>query len=160
MAGKAAAVADEREEPETHSQRSYRLTDTDRAFALKYATDGLSQVEIAKRLGKNQSSISRWLGECADTTDAAKAYFRGQALGMAVDIRRTGRAADKVKVLEGLEVLKAHNVSPIVNVLVGMPGQAVPVPQLPTIDATFASESSADTQDLHRLSVETGSDNS
>ncbi len=143
----------------THKKPVKRLTDTDKAFALKYKADGLTQVEIAHKLGCDQATVSRWLAACQDTKLEAAAYFAGQALPMAEKVVKRGRPSDLVKVLEGIEVLKAKDVTPIVNVLVGMPGASVPVPQLPTIDATFASESSALTGGLQGLTDATGSDN-
>jgi predicted transcriptional regulator len=128
------------ETPQTHRKPVKRLTDIDRAFALRYQAEGLTQVEIAKRLGCDQGTVSRWLSQCTDTSTEAGTYFRGQALTLAQKIVKDGRPSDHVKVLEGIEVLKQQQVTPIVNVLVGMPGQAVPVPSLPTFDATFSVE--------------------
>lgn len=89
-----------------HRKPLKRLTNSDRAFALKYAADGLPQTEIAKRLDVNQATISRWLSDCQDTTAEATAYFRGQALPMAQKVVRKGKAADLVKVLQGVSVLE------------------------------------------------------
>src|SRR3954462_7824857 len=114
--GRKAAVAT----TATDSPSYHRVTDTERVLILKLKDDGFTQVEIAQRLGRSQSTISDILEAFADTRDLAKRYLDGQAAKMAENIVINGRAADHVKVLEGLEVLKAHDVSPIVNVLVGM----------------------------------------
>jgi predicted transcriptional regulator len=85
--------------------RQNRMTDRDKAFALRYHTDGLTQVEIAQRLGVSQPTISAWLSQCNDTTVEASLYFRGQALPMAEKIVKQGRPSDLIKVLQGVSVL-------------------------------------------------------
>lgn len=96
-----------------------RLTDADKAFALRYDKDGLTQVEIAQRLGCDQTTISRWLATCQDTSVEAGAYFRGRALSMAEKIHERGRASDLIKVLEGIDVLKAGEKSGGITINVG-----------------------------------------
>lgn len=92
--------------PKSHTAKQKRLTDTDKAFALRYAKDGLTQVQIAQRLGCDQATISRWLSACDDTTTEAGAYFRGRALPMAEKIVKNGRPSDLIKALQGVGVLQ------------------------------------------------------
>jgi len=93
---------------QTHTKPVKRLTDADKAFALRYHADGLTQVQIAHRLNCDQATISRWLSQCQDTTVEAGAYFRGQALGMAQKVRHKGTASDLIKALQGVSVLQAE----------------------------------------------------
>jgi IS30 family transposase len=93
-------------EPKSHIKPQKRLTDTDKAFALRYQAEGLTQVQIAQRLGCDQATISRWLSTCHDTTVEASAYFRGRALPMAEKIVKRGRPSDLIKALQGVGVLE------------------------------------------------------
>lgn len=144
MAGEAASVAN------TPSYR--RLTSTDLALALKYAKDGLTQVEIAKRLGVTQSAISQWLSKCEDSTEAAISYLRGQSLRMAKNVVKKGQARDHVKVLQGLNVLERDQAADI-KLLVGFNLPGMPDPQGVVVDADLpiVSEKS--------LTIQRGSDN-
>lgn len=103
-----------------HTPAYRRLTDTDRVLILKYAKDGLTQVEIAQRLGCDQSSVSRWLTMCEDTTAQASQYLRGQALHMARKIRNTGKPSDLISALKGVNVLAEEAHKPGVTVLIGI----------------------------------------
>ena len=105
-----------------HTPKYKRLTNHDRAYILKAHADGLTQVEIAKRLGCHQSTVSEWLSDVQDSTELATAYLRGQALKMSQDIVKDGRPADKVATLKGLQVLAEQHASSI-TVLVGGSGQ-------------------------------------
>jgi transposase-like protein len=90
----------------SNTPKQKRLTDVDKAFALRYEADGLTQVEIAKRLGVTQSAISQWLSTCRDTTAEAGLYLRGRALPMAEKIVKKGRPSDLIKALQGVGVLE------------------------------------------------------
>jgi predicted transcriptional regulator len=83
-----------------------RLTRSDIGLMLKLRKDGLTQAEIAQRLGCNQPTVSKWLGQFTDSTDHAKEYLRGQALRMAKNIVHKGLARDHVAALKGLNVLE------------------------------------------------------
>lgn len=136
-----------------HTPAYKRLTDTDRVLITRLHKQGLSQVEIAQRLGCDQSSVSRWLAACQDSTKEATAYLRGQALRMSRHIVQKGRAADHIKALEGISVLQPQASQPI-TWQIGIKADTVKL-----IPSTFASDVSAVTEDIHRLSEETGSDN-
>jgi len=105
-----------------HTPKYKRLTNHDRAYILKAHADGLTQVEIAKRLGCHQSTVSEWLSDVQDSTELATAYLRGQALKMSQDIVKDGRPADKVATLKGLQVLAEQQHSSV-TVIVGGSGQ-------------------------------------
>ena len=100
--------------PGSNTGKQKRLTDTDKAFALRYEADGLTQVEIAKRLGVTQSAISQWLATCRDTTSEAGLYLRGRALPMAEKIVKKGRPSDLIKALQGVGVLHEERQSGLV----------------------------------------------
>lgn len=144
----ATALAEHDGPPKSHTKPQKRLTDVDKAFALRYHAEGLTQVQIAQRLGCDQATISRWLSTCDDTTLQAGAYLRGRALAMSEKIVKRGRPSDLVKTLQGLSVL-APEQGASVTVQIGIKDS----------DVTFASKTSAVSQDLHSVSVETGSDN-
>lgn len=88
-----------------HKPKIKRLTALDVGWMLKAHKDGMSQVDIAERLGVTQGAISRWLEKTTDTTDVAKSYLRGSALRMAQNIVKNGQAKDHVAALKGLSVL-------------------------------------------------------
>lgn len=67
---------------------------------------GLTQTEIAQRLGCSQRTVSQWLSDLADTTEPAKLYLKGNALRMAQNIVKKGRAQDHVATLKGIGVLE------------------------------------------------------
>jgi hypothetical protein len=73
---------------------------------------------------------------------------------MSRNIVQRGRAADHIKALEGINVL-APEQKPGITVQIGIRADRVKL-----ISPTFASETSALGGDMHRLSAETGSDNS
>jgi len=98
----------------SHTKTVKRLTDADKAFALRYHAEGLTQVQIAQRLGCDQSNVSRWLSQCQDTTVEASAYFRGRALPMAEKIVKRGRPSDLIKALQGVGVLQEERGSGLV----------------------------------------------
>lgn len=84
-----------------------RLTDSERVLILKLHDDGLTQVEIAQRLNRAQSTISDVLDAFTDTTDVAKRYFRANALRMAENVVERGQPRDHNVALAGIDVLKA-----------------------------------------------------
>ena len=83
-----------------------RLSRSDVGVLLKLKRDGLTQAEIAQRLGCTQSTVSKWLTDLTDTTEPAKEFLKGSALRMAENIVKKGRAADHVAALKGLSVLQ------------------------------------------------------
>jgi DNA-binding transcriptional regulator YiaG len=87
-----------------------------RLFNLHKA--GLSQPQIAQELNCSQKTVSRWLQDFIDTTEPAKVYLRGNALRMAQNIVKKGRAVDHVAALKGLSVLHEEQQSGV-TVIVG-----------------------------------------
>ncbi len=108
------ALLDQPEAPPTSTRDYSRLTRSDVGVLLKLRKDGLTQTEIAKRLGCSQRTVSQWCEDLQDTTDTSKLYLRGQALRMAQHIVKKGRAADHVAVLKGLSVLEESQQSGLV----------------------------------------------
>lgn len=95
-----------------------RLSRTDIGLVYQLHKDGLTQAEIAQRLGCHQTTVSKWLKEFSDTTEPAKAYLRGSALKMAQHIVKKGRPVDHVAALKGLSVLHEEQQSGV-TVIVG-----------------------------------------
>lgn len=121
-----------------------RLSDLDKAFALRYSAEGMTQVAIAKRLGVTQPSISQWLAKCQDTTAEAGLYFRGQALPMAQKVRKYGKPDVLLKALQGVGVIDAEARGGItivvggsaqVQVNIGTLSNVKPTPQDVVVDA-------------------------
>lgn len=123
--------------PPSHTPKFKRLTDTDRAFALRYAKDGLTQTEIAKRLGVSQSAISLWLGQCQDTKAEATQYLDGQALPMAIKAVKKGTPTDLIKLLHGRGVV-AEQSSAGLQVVIGIKADDVQVTFAPALTGTQA----------------------
>lgn len=123
--------AEDQDKP-TDSGSYKRLTDVERALILKLRESGLTQVEIAQRLDRAQSTISDVLDAFTDTTPEAKRYLRGKALEMARNIVDKGRAADHIKALEGINVLSPEQVSGI-TVQIGIKADTVKL-----LGSTFA----------------------
>ena len=110
-----------------------RLTVDDVSLILRYHGDGLSQTEIAQRLGKHQTSIGRVIRKLgSDSSDIAKALFRARAYRSAVRVTRIaekGRPEDALKaakvvlaasgVIEGVSAINLG-----VQVIIGTPQQA------------------------------------
>jgi Homeodomain-like domain-containing protein len=144
------------EAPLVTSQKSdkpkqHRLTNLDKAFALRYYAEGLTQAVIAQRLGVTQPAISQWLSLCQDTTAEAGLFLRGTALPMAEKIVKKGRPSDLVKVLQGISVLEPDQKSGLV---VNVGGDAIV-----NFGGAFAPHASAVTPVINSLTGDLGSDN-
>lgn len=106
----------------TNTAKYKRLSDLDKAFALRYAANGMTQVEIAKRLGVTQGPISEWLSKCQDSTAEAGQYLRGRALPMAEKVVKRGRPSDLLKALQGVGVIAADQAGGM-TIIVGSESQ-------------------------------------
>jgi len=126
-----------------------RLTRTDLGLLLKYRQQGLTQVEIAQRLGCSQGTVSKWLDDLTDSRDVAKEYLAGQSLRMAKNIVHRGIARDHIQALRGNGVLADDSGTQGIVIQIGIKDS----------DVTFASNTQVVTKDLHSLTDETGSDN-
>ena len=113
-----------------------RLTRADLALLLKLKRDGLTQVEIAQRLGCTQGTVSKWLDQLTDTRDTAKEYLAAQSFRMAKNIVKNGLARDHIQALNGLGVLNQQDsgkISITVNGFV-LHGTGTPSPQAEVIE--------------------------
>ena len=115
--------------PETSSETpvadtpSYkRLTDAERILILKLDEDGLTQVEIAQRLKRSQSTVNDVLQTFADTTYTARRYLAASAHRMAENVVQNGQPRDHVAALKGLSVLHEEQAQQGITVLVGQGG--------------------------------------
>ncbi len=93
------------EDAAADTPRYKRMTDADRITALHLADQGLTQVEIAQRLKRSQSTISDWLANFSDSSPLAKRYLRGNALRMARNVVENGKPKDHNEALKGIGVL-------------------------------------------------------
>jgi len=114
--------------PSADITKSRSLTNAERILILKLRDDGLTQVQIAQRLGRSQSTISQTLSDFEDSTDLAKRYFAANALSMAENVVRKGLPRDHNVALAGIGVLKSEG-GASVKLLVGisLPGMPSPV---------------------------------
>jgi hypothetical protein len=99
-----------------------RLSDTDKVLIVKLHDDGLTQVEIAQRLHRSQSTISDVLAVFSDTTVTAKRYLAAKALRMAENIVENGQPRDHVATLKGLKVLAEDSSSIKLAIGLSLPG--------------------------------------
>jgi len=99
-----------------------RLTDADRITILKLHDEGLTQVEIAKRLDRAQSTIGEVINTFADSTLTAKRYLAAKALRMAENIVENGQPRDHVATLKGLKVLAEDSSSIKLAIGLSLPG--------------------------------------
>lgn len=137
----------------SHKPTQKRLTDADKAMALRYEQEGLTQVLIAQRLGVTQSAISLWLSQCRDTTAEASSYFRGRALPMAEKIVKRGRPSDLIKALQGVGVLEQDRASGLV-IQIGVKESDVSITLSPP------SIAGAERKVAETLAIQAGSDKS
>lgn len=100
-------------------QKQRRMTDRDRAFALRCARDGMRQVDIAQRLGMSQAAISLWLSQCEDTRAEATQYLDGSALTIAQKAVKKGTATDLIKLLQGRGVVGDGESGPKIVIQIG-----------------------------------------
>lgn len=121
--------------PAATERRAYtRLTRADHIVILKLHDDGISLSTIAQRLNRSVSTIHEVVQTYTPTTDLAKRKLAAGAERMAENVLEHGKASDHVRVLEGLDVLKSQDFTLLASVLIGMPGQPVPMPTLPDIE--------------------------
>ena len=134
----------------TDTPKYDRLTRTDLGLLVKYHRQGMTQVEIAQRLGCSQSTVSKWVNDLTDTREPAKEYLAGSALRMAQNIVKRGMARDHVQVLNGLGVLNQQDTGKVSITINGLTlagtGHAE---QAETVEAEILSPPVSD--DLHRL---------
>jgi hypothetical protein len=145
-------------------QRGKDLTGFEVADILRWHAQGLTQQQIAAKFEppKAQSTISETIQRFgSDRTEEAKAILRGGAPDMALNVVRNGKPKDQVAALKGLSVLTEDRSAGLV-IQIGVKDSDVTVnlTSNSTSAATFASETSAVSADMHRLSASTGSDNS
>jgi hypothetical protein len=100
------------------SPKYKRLTIDQRVAILKLHKLGKTQVEIAATIGCDQTSVSRWLIACRDTTAEAITYARGSALPLVDSIVRHGKPADHLQLLKGIGVL-AETPQTGLNIFIG-----------------------------------------
>lgn len=98
----AAALAEHPEHIDRLEPRKKHLTQTDTILALRLASEGLNQTQIAQRLAVSQPTISDLLNKFTDTRELAKARLNGSSYKLA---ERAIRDADVDQSLEMLDRL-------------------------------------------------------
>lgn len=136
-----------------------RLSRDEIALIKQLAKTGKTQDQIAQIVGCSQPTVSKWLEIVIDPIEDAKHILRTNAPRLAQRVVKDADVDQSLEVLDRLEVapkrqMDSNRIGLQVNV--GMPGLAVGCD--PLITSTFASEVSTVSQDIHRLSAETGSD--
>lgn len=105
----------------------HRMTNAERLLVVKLHDDGLTQVQIAQRLARAQSTISSVLSDFTDTTELAKRYFSAKALDMAEHVVAKGQPRDHNVALAGIGVLKGESGASAFQVTIGMVMPGMPV---------------------------------
>ena len=113
----------EQQQPKADNAGVKHLTNSERALILKLSDDGLTQVEIAQRLDRSQSTISDVLSAFSDTAPIARRYLAASALGMAENIVRNGQPRDHIQALRGIGVLEGGESNELkIGIAIGLPG--------------------------------------
>ena len=92
---------------------------------------GTPQTEIAGVLKVTDAAVSYWVNKlCYDSRDHARKLLNGSALALAQRVVRQAKPTEAIDVLERIEVLpgRQQQVGGGVTVVIGMPGQPVPIP--------------------------------
>jgi hypothetical protein len=124
---------------------------------LQLRDEGLTAKEIGAKLSppKHQTSVSAILRKWGHNTVAdAKRLLQAAAADMAVDVVERGRPQDKVAALKGLRVLDDTPDPPRWNI------GSINISHVKLVhEPTFAPNGSTVSDDMHKLSDATGSDN-
>jgi predicted transcriptional regulator len=112
----------------TDIPKSRLMSTADIQLMLKLRDDGLTQVQIAQRLGRAQSTISAALDDWEDSTDIARRYLDAQALRMAKNVVEHGMPRDHNVALAGRGVLKSEGAQLNIAVGVSLPGLSLSPP--------------------------------
>lgn len=81
-----------------------RLSMAEESLILKLADDGLTQTQIAQRVGCSQPTVSNVLSEFADTRHIARKRLNSSAAAIAERLSQTKHAPTMLEVLRDLEV--------------------------------------------------------
>jgi len=110
-----------------------RLTRAQIASAIALRETGKSTRDIAQVIGCHHATVARTLALYVDMRPPARKYLESNALKMARNVVRHGRASDHVKTLQGIGVLEQDHASGI-TIQVGSP--STDPPPMITIDAS------------------------
>lgn len=85
---------------------------------------------IAKRLDRTPVAVRRFLKQYTSTVRQARQYFEAQAEKLAKRVVKHANVDQSIEVLDRIDVIpkKVQEAGMQFNVVVGMPGQAIPVP--------------------------------
>jgi predicted transcriptional regulator len=133
-----------------------RLSRADEAIILKLAGDGRTQTEIAQLVGCSQPTVSRVIAEFADTRDIARRILHRDAASIAERLTQTKHAPTMLEILRDQKVSEKQ--APAgehrggITVVIGVQAERVQL-------GGFASPVVTVSEDIHRLTADTGSDN-
>jgi len=103
---------------------------------------GMGSKVIARRIGRPQSTVVRFLRNYGSTASMAKLHFQAQAEHLARRITKKADVDQAMEVLDRIDVLpkrQRNNTESAqqFNIIVGMPGQgSIPAPSQKTIEAS------------------------
>jgi hypothetical protein len=97
-----------------------RLTDADRITILRLHDQGISQLEISKRLDRAVSTVHEVIQKYAPTIDMARRKLAAGAERMAENIIENGLARDHIQALNGLGVLNQQDTGKVSIVINGL----------------------------------------
>jgi predicted transcriptional regulator len=115
-----------------------RLSYSEIALAVKLREDGLTQDQIAQRLGCSQPTICQLLKEFSDTRPLAKLKANNLALKLLQRVEQQANVEESLEVLDRTGVIEKRQVDTgrggNVNIVIGMPGAAAgPDPLSPVV---------------------------
>ena len=113
-----------------------RLTRAQIASAIALRETGKSTRDIAQVIGCHHATVARILALYVDMRPPARKYLESNALRMARNVVRNGKAADHVKTLTGIGVLEQEHAAGI-TIQVGSP--STDPPPMITIEASPAA---------------------
>lgn len=97
-----------------------RLTDADRVTIMHLHDQGISQLEISKRLSRSVSTIHEVIQKYLPTLDMAKRKLAAGAERMAENIIENGLPRDHIQALNGLGVLNQQDTGKLTLVINGL----------------------------------------
>lgn len=80
-------------------QPSTRMSEEEQTMILRMLKEGLNQVEIAKKLGRHHSAISRFCKRMFGTTELAEQYLKSKSLEMAKKVVKHATVEETIEVL-------------------------------------------------------------
>lgn len=154
MDNQAQAIARWAEQQPAESPSYTRVSIDERNKMLALHDAGLTLTEIAQQLKRSVSTVHEQITPYLPTLDRARRKLAGAAERMAENIIENGLPRDHIQALNGLGVLNQQDTGKTTVIINGLSihGMGRDTP-------TFASHDVVDSEVIHSLTDDTGSDN-